>query len=107
MSMELSNAQLVRLGPPIVRPPTPITLSPSQSAYLTAYFPFPPGLSYDEMDLNSLQLRWRVQIGPRPVGQVVYFTRVWSDYYAPGPYWYGPPPPHGFYGGVVIVHRRW
>jgi len=107
MSMELRNAQLFRLGPAIVRPPTSITINPSQSAYLTAYFPFPAGASYDTMDLNSLQLRWRLQIGPRPVGQLVYFTRVWESYYGPGPgpYWYGAPPPFGWYGGVVIVHR--
>jgi hypothetical protein len=103
MSMELRNPQLIRLGPPIVRPPTPITLNPSQSAYLSAYFPFPPGVSYDSMDLSSLQLRWRVQIGPRPVVQVVNFTRVWAPYYGsgPGPYWYYPPPP------PVVIYGGW
>jgi len=107
MSMELRTTQMVRLGPPIVRPPTPINLPPSQSAYLTAYFPFPGGGSYDTIDLNSLQLRWRLQIGPRPVAQVVYFTRVWDPYYyGPGPYWYGPPaPPVVIYGGWGWGHR--
>jgi hypothetical protein len=103
MSMELRNPQLVRLGPPIVRPPTPITLNPSQSAYLSAYFPFPSGVAYDSMDLSSMQLRWRVQIGPRPVVQVVNFTRVWAPYYGPGPgpYWYYPPPP------PVVIYGGW
>jgi hypothetical protein len=107
MSLELRNSELVRLGPPIVRPSAPITLNPAQSAYLTAYFPFPVGVAYDTMDLNSLQLRWRVQVGPRPVGQVVYFTRVWAPYYGPGPgpYWYYPPPPVVFYGGWGWGHR--
>ena len=108
MSMELSNMELARMGAPVIRPPAPISLSPGQSAYLTAYFPFPPGQSQDTMDLNSLQLRWSVQLGNRPIGQQVYFTRVWPSYYGPGPYWYPPPPPpFGFYGGVVVVHRRW
>jgi hypothetical protein len=107
MSMQMTNTQLVLLAAPIVRPPAPISIGPSQSAYLTAFFPFPAGSSYDTMDLNSLQLRWRLRIGSRPVGQVVNFTRVWqSYYYGPGPYWYGPPPPF-FYGGVVVVHRRY
>jgi hypothetical protein len=107
MTLELSNSQLVRLAAPIVRPPTPITLTPSQSAYLTAYFPFPNGTSYDSLDLNSLQMRWQLKVGGRAFGQVANFTRVWSSYYGPGPYWYGPPPPFGWYGGVVVVHRRW
>jgi hypothetical protein len=107
MSMELRTAQLVRLAAPIVRPPTPITLNPSQSAYLSAYFPFPAGVAYDSMDLNSLQLRWKLQIGSRPVAQVVYFTRIWAPYYGPGPgpYWYYPPPPVIFYGGWGWGHR--
>jgi len=109
MSMEMTNAQLVRLAAPIVRPPAPITIYPAQSAYLTAFFPFPSGLSTDNVDLNSLQVRWQLDIGPKPVGQVVNFTRVWRTYYDPYPYYgyYGPPPPYGWYGGVVVVHRRW
>jgi hypothetical protein len=106
-SMQLRTGQLVLLGAPIVRPPTAITLSPSQSAYLSAYFAFPAGVSYVAMDLNSLQLRWSVQIGSRPVGQVVYFTRIWAPYYGPGPgpYWYYAPPPVVFYGGWGWGHR--
>jgi hypothetical protein len=104
MNMRMTTGQLVNFPPPIVRPPTPITFGPGQSAYLTAYFPFPAGSSQNNMDLSSLQLRWQLQIGPRPVGQVVYFTRV-ATYYYGGPYWYAPPPV--FVGGVVVVHRRW
>jgi hypothetical protein len=107
MSLQLRNGQLILLGPPIVRPPTPITLTPAQSAYLTAYFPFPAGTTYDQMDLSSLQLRWTVTIGSRPVGQMVYFTRVWAPYYGPGPYYYGYYGPPVWVGGVVVVHRRW
>lgn len=106
MTMQMSTGQLVQMAPPIIRPPTPINLAPAQSAYLTAYFPFPAGSSYDRLDLNSLQLRWEVSIGGRRVGQVVNFTRVWQSYYGGGPYWYWGPP-YGWYGGVVVVHRRW
>jgi hypothetical protein len=106
-SLELSNAELVRFPPAIVRPPDAVNIGPSQSAYLSAFFPFPAGLSPDTMDLNSLQLRWRLDIGSRAVGQVANFTRVWRTYYYEPDYYYGPPV--GFYGGVVIVHhgRRW
>jgi hypothetical protein len=103
--LNLSNGQLLQFSPPIIRPPTSIVIGSMQSAYLTAYFPFPPGVSLDNTDLSTLRLRWRLQIGPRMVGQIVYFNRVPTVYY--DPYWYAPPPPvWGYYGGVVIVHRR-
>ena len=107
MSQRLTTGQLVNFPPPIVRPSTPVTLQPGQSAYLTSYFPFPAGSSQDNMDLSSLQMKWQLSIGPRVVGQVVNFTRVSTAYYGPyyGPYWYAPPP--YFVGGVVVVHRRW
>src|SRR5271168_246956 len=54
MSMQLISGQLVRFPPPIVRPSTPINIGPGQSAYITAYFPFPVGSSQDNMDLSSL-----------------------------------------------------
>jgi hypothetical protein len=108
MSLQLTTAQLVQFPPPIVRPPTPITIGLSQSAYLTIYFPFPAGSSQGNMDLSSLQLKWQLQIGQRPVGQVVNFNRVATYSYYGGPYYYGyyAPPPPVFYGGVVVVHRR-
>jgi hypothetical protein len=101
--LNLTNAQMLQFMPAIVRPPTTINIGPMQSAYITAYFPFPPGASWDNTDLSTLRLRWRMQIGPRPVAQIVYFNRVPTAYY--DPYWYAPGPPWGYYGGVVIVHR--
>jgi hypothetical protein len=107
-SLELSNAELIRFPTPIIRPPTPINLDPGQTAYVTAYFPFPTGYFYDNMDLNSLQLRWHVQIAGKWASQGAYFHRVYPYYYGPQWSYWGPPPPppFGFYGGVVIVHRR-
>lgn len=108
MTMELTTAQLIRLGPPIVRPSTPINIPASQSADLTVFFPFPVGSSYEAVDLNSLQLRFQIQVGPKMDGMIVNFTRVWPQYYGPaGPYWYYGPPPPFWYGGMVVVHRRW
>ncbi len=41
--LNLTNAQMLQFMPAIVRPPTTINIGPMQSAYITAYFPFPPG----------------------------------------------------------------
>lgn len=101
-TLALTNGELLSFGPPLLRPPQPMTLAPMQSVMLVTYFPFPPGRSYDDTDLESLQLRWLVQIDKHTIGQVVYFRRVHYYYY--DPYWAYPP--YGFYGGVVIVHRR-
>ena len=109
-SMELSNGELQKFPPPIVRPPDPVSLAQGQSAYVTAYFPFPPGHSLYDTDYSSFQLRWRVQIDGKIVGQGAFFRRQYSTYYdygyGPYPYWEYPGP-YGFVGGVVVVHRRW
>ena len=100
-SLSLMDGSLAVFPPPIVRPPTPVVLDPTQSVILTAFFPFPPGLSYEDLDMQTLQLRWKADIDGRRVGQVVYFQRARVYYY----YDY-PPPPVFVGGGVVIVHRR-
>jgi len=82
----------------VVQPPDRVDLAPTQSAMLTAYFPFPDGKSYDDLDMQSLQLRWFLKIDGSRVGQVVYFHRVWY----PNP---SPPPPVVFGGGVVFIRR--
>jgi len=108
-SLELSTGTLMKFGPAIVRPPTPITIGPEQTADLTAYFPFPGGTSYDSTDLSTLRLRWRLEIGARQAGQIVYFNRIPTVYYDPNPYgYYGPPPPIFWWGPpVLFIHGRW
>jgi hypothetical protein len=111
-TMELSNGELQRFPPAIIRPPDPVSLAQGQSAYVTAYFPFPPGHSYYDTDYSAFQLQWQVQISGKIVGQGANFRRVYTTYYdyGPYPYDYGPYygyPPYGYVGGVVIVHRRW
>ncbi len=109
-TMELLDGGLMEFPPPVVRPPQPVTLGPSQAVVVGAFFPFPPGHSYKNTDLESLQLRWRVQIGGSEVGQAADFRRMIRLYnYYPYPdYGY---PPYGFYGGVDVGvvfrgHRR-
>jgi hypothetical protein len=77
-------------------------LEPMQSAVVSAFFPFPPGHSWRNTDLDSLQLKWGVQIDRHPVGQSVSFHRLY-----PIRYYYPYPPPFWVGGEVVIVrHRR-
>jgi hypothetical protein len=103
-SLALLDGHLVQFPPPVVRPPQSITLAPMQGAIIGAFFPFAPGHSYQDTDLSSLELRWAVDMGGQGVAQAVDFRRVVWGYY--DPYWDYPVYPYGFYGGVVIVHRR-
>lgn len=109
-SLALINGELLTFGPPILFPPaTRIQLQPMQQMTMTAFFPFPPGRSYVNTDLNSFQLQWTATVEGRRVKQVVYFRRIAPVYYRPyDPYYYGPyyGPAVGFSTGVVIVHRR-
>jgi hypothetical protein len=107
-TLDLTNGELLKFPPPIVRPPGPIAINPTQMVVISAFFPFPPGSYYGNVDLNSLELRWLVQIGGKSIPQAVYFQRIYETYYY-NPYW--DDPPYGWYGGVVVggvyvVHRR-
>ncbi len=100
-SLRLDTGDLQSFQPPIVRPPTPVTLAPQQTMILDAFFPFPPGHSYDNTDLRGLQLLWEEQIDGRPVRQAVSFRRTYPYryYYSADPYWGYP----WFFGGGVVV----
>jgi hypothetical protein len=98
-SIELLDGGLMEFPPPIVRPPQPETLAPQQSVVVGAFFPFPPGHSYKNTDLESLELRWRIQIGGSEITQSADFRRMIR------PYYYYPYPdysPYPFYGGVGL-----
>lgn len=102
-SMQLLDGTLMDFPQPFLDQPAPITLAPQQSVAVGAYFPFPPGRSYDNTDLNALQLRWAVQINGSTIGQAVTFTRMIPVYYHP--YWEGPAVYPWFgVGGVVVIH---
>jgi hypothetical protein len=109
-SLQLSTGDLLDFDPPIVRPAHELTLAPSDTAIVDAYFPFPPRRSYDNVDMRSLELRWHVQIDGSTVGQLVSFRRIYPNHYFYGdPYWGHPWYGGGYYGGVVIVGggHRW
>lgn len=101
-TLELIDGSLVKFPPPIVRPDERITLQPKESLALSAFFPFPPGHTWHNTDLESLQLRWLVDVNGRTDGLAVNFHRVAYVYH--DPYWYGGPPV--FYGGFVYVHHH-
>ncbi len=104
-TLDLVNGSLMRFPPPLLQPVQPTNIDPMQSAVFDAYFPFPQGYSYDNTDLQSLQLRWTLRLSNRNIGQTVNFRRAVNVYYDPyweAPYWGYP---YGGYGGVVIIRR--
>ncbi|HET6249042.1 MAG TPA: hypothetical protein VFE47_15195 [Tepidisphaeraceae bacterium] len=110
-TLDLTTGDLVRFPPPVIAPP-PVSLPPGQPVIVQANFPFPPGLSYDSVNVQNLQLRWAVDIEGHTVPQAAEFHRVYQYYDDPywgnGPYWgYGYPYPYyGPYVGGRIVIRR-
>jgi hypothetical protein len=107
-SLDLTTGELVRFPPPLVRPPGPVTLEPGQTLISEAYFPFPPGATFDNINLQTLQFNWTVVLDGHPIAQSVDFHRIREYYY--DPYWYGPGPyyPYPYYYpvGVGVVIRR-
>lgn len=106
-TLEMTNGQLLPFPRPIVRPPGIVTVPPTRSANLTAYFPIPPRRPQPG-DLDSLEVHWVVQLGSQNVNQHVNFRRVYPRVYY-GPYWgypYWGYPPYGWYGGGIFIHVR-
>ena len=84
-TLDLTNGELVRFPPPLVTPQI-ISVLPDQPVMVQANFPFPPGLSYNNINLQTLQLRWAVQIDGHAVPQFADFRRVYR-YYDEEPYY--------------------
>jgi len=100
-TMELLDGGLMEFPPPVLRPAQPVALAPTQAVVVGAYFPFPPGRSYKNTDLESLQLRWRLQVAGQEVGQAADFRRMIRTYnYYPYPY--PDYPPYGVYPTVGV-----
>jgi hypothetical protein len=103
-TLELIDGSLLKFPPPLMQPPQEITLAPTQSAMADAYFPFPPGRSWQNTDLATLKLSWVTQIAGQGVSQGVDFYRIFPGYYYPR-YW-GYPGPAVSIGGVFVFRRR-
>jgi hypothetical protein len=112
-SLDLTTAELLPFPPPLVNPPGPATLNPGQTLIVAANFPFPPGHSYDNTNLQALELHWAVMLDGKPIPQSADFHRVYyryyyNPYYDYGyyPYGYGYPYyPYVGIGGTVIIRR--
>jgi hypothetical protein len=113
-TLSLLDGQLREFPAPVLRPPESIMLAPSQSAEVSAFFPFPAGRSYDTTNLQSLQVRWAIMIQGDRIEQGAEFHRIRPYRYYADPYWdyppyyygWGPGWGPGFGGGVVIIRRR-
>jgi len=105
-SMRLTTGQLVNFRVPMVRAPSPITLDSLQSTTVTALFPIPENAG----EMETLILRWVVQIKGQPVTQTINFQRVYAESYYYDPYWapypYAGYPAPFWYGGVVVVRHH-
>lgn len=84
-SLELTDGSLLNFPPPVVRPNQILNFTPPQSAVVSAYFPFPPGRSYKNTNMEILQLRWTLQVAGQRVHLSVPFYRLYPYYY---PYYY-------------------
>lgn len=109
-SLDLSTGELMRFPPPLVRPQGPVTLEPGQTLIAEAFFPFPPGASYENVNLQVLQLHWTAVVDGHPIAQTADFHRIhryYDDPYLayPGPYYY-PYYPYYYPVGVGVVIRR-
>ncbi|HXE56036.1 MAG TPA: hypothetical protein VN541_23625 [Tepidisphaeraceae bacterium] len=87
-TLELVTGTLMAFAPPITEPPNATVLGPGQRQEFVAYFPFPPNIKADQMNLEHFRLRWQVQIDNYPVVQTALFDRAQSG--EPG---YDQPPP--------------
>lgn len=79
-SMELVTGTLRAFGPPLTNPVQPVDLAPGQRPEVTAYFPFPPGTTVSQINLDNLRLRWEVRIDNYSVQQTAIFERTAPDY---------------------------
>ncbi|HWB53335.1 MAG TPA: hypothetical protein VG722_04055 [Tepidisphaeraceae bacterium] len=114
-SMQLTTSNLTRFPKPIIHSDQPIAIKSGDSALVTAWFPFPQGKSYEDFDLQTLILRWVLDIGGKRVSQTAHFHREYPRYIYYGdpnwpyydPYWdYYPYPPGAYFRGTVIIHRH-
>lgn len=79
-TLELVTGALHSFPRPQVSPPYVVSLPPGQRADVTATFPFPPGVSPEQFDMNNLRLRWTVRIDNYPVPQTALFERTGETY---------------------------
>ena len=82
-TLSLVSGTLQPFLQPEVHGPKPLQLAPGQSQTISAFFPFPRGVEPGAMGLDSLRLRWQVQLDNQSIPQTAYFERTSPLYYDP------------------------
>jgi hypothetical protein len=82
-TLSLVTGTLIPLDAPEVhmQGPKVLQIAPGQPVTFSAFFPFPPTIVPHDPALNSLRLRWQIQIGDQVVPQTAYFERASPLYY--------------------------
>jgi len=73
-TLQLVAGSLQTFDPPTSRPNEPLQIPPNQVHVITAYFPFPPGHNASSMGIDTLRLRWTIQIDNQTVPQTAYLS---------------------------------
>lgn len=80
-TFSLDTGTLIPLEQPEVHGPRTFQVAPGQSQTISSFFPFPPGLRPRDPGLDSLRLRWQIQIDNHVVPQTAYFELASPLYY--------------------------
>ncbi|HWE02813.1 MAG TPA: hypothetical protein VG326_10430 [Tepidisphaeraceae bacterium] len=80
-TLNLVSGTLQPFLQPEVHGPKPLQLAPGQNQTISAFFPFPRGAGPRTMGLDSLRLRWQVQVDNQVIPQTAYFERASPLYY--------------------------
>jgi hypothetical protein len=75
-SMSLESGALQSFDPPLVHLSQPLQIAPGQAGALTVFFPFPRGSDSRSMGLDTLRLRWEVQLDQETISQTALFKRT-------------------------------
>jgi hypothetical protein len=79
--LELVSADLQSFPEPIVRPPGGLEIPPGESRVIATYFPFPLGRRTSDLDLDGLNVRFRLRIAGRETTTSAGFARhPWAYY---------------------------
>lgn len=72
----LVNGALQSFDPPEAHTNGPVHVAANQTDIVTLYFPFPPHTYPREMPLDTLRLRWQVELEGQSYLQTAFFERV-------------------------------
>ena len=80
-SLVLSGAGIERFPDPVLRPPGVVALEPAETAEVEAFFPLPEASEPDDLDLGTLSVRWKLDVGGHAVDANADFVLLPTAYY--------------------------